>query len=139
MKFFLGTLAFLLLYYGSFSQTKKHAFIAGIVTDAQTKKPLAGAAISIQNRTTISGDDGHFNLSNILPGSFTLVVNSIGYEMYRQTITIPKDGLQLNIALTSIPLFLQPLEVKAIRAGSKAPFAITNINEQEIAKTNLGQ
>lgn len=139
MKFFLGTLAFLLFYTSSFSQTKKHAFITGIVIDAQTKKPVAGAAITVQNRTAITGDDGHFNLQNMIPRNSSMVINSIGYEMYRSTVTIPKEGKKMEVSLTGIPLFLQPLEVKAIRAGSKAPFAVTNINEQEIAKTNLGQ
>lgn len=34
---------------------------------------------------------------------------------------------------------LVPVEVKAIRAGSTAPFAKTNISKAEIAKQNLGQ
>ncbi len=35
--------------------------------------------------------------------------------------------------------FLQPIEVTAIRAGEKAPFAKTNLSKKEIAKINLGQ
>ncbi len=34
--------------------------------------------------------------------------------------------------------FLQPIEVTAIRAGEKAPFAKTNLTKKEIAKINLG-
>lgn len=34
---------------------------------------------------------------------------------------------------------LQPVEVQAIRAGSKAPFAKTDLDKKEIAKSNLGQ
>lgn len=35
--------------------------------------------------------------------------------------------------------YLQPVEVTALRAGEKAPFAKTNILRKEIAKNNLGQ
>ncbi|MDO9374902.1 MAG: TonB-dependent receptor [Ferruginibacter sp.] len=35
--------------------------------------------------------------------------------------------------------FLQPIEVTAIRAGDKAPFAKTNLTRKDIAKNNLGQ
>ncbi|MEP7110061.1 MAG: TonB-dependent receptor [Ferruginibacter sp.] len=35
--------------------------------------------------------------------------------------------------------YLQPIEVTAIRAGEKAPFAKTNLTKNEIAKNNAGQ
>ena len=35
--------------------------------------------------------------------------------------------------------YLQPVEVLAIRAGEKAPFAKTDLNKKDIAKNNLGQ
>ena len=35
--------------------------------------------------------------------------------------------------------YLQPVEVQAIRADDKAPFAKTNLNKKEIEKNNLGQ
>jgi iron complex outermembrane recepter protein len=39
----------------------------------------------------------------------------------------------------STKYFLQPVEVKALRAGERAPFTKTDITKQEIEKTNLGQ
>ncbi|HMH24734.1 MAG TPA: TonB-dependent receptor [Puia sp.] len=36
-------------------------------------------------------------------------------------------------------LFLQPVEVRALRAGDKAPFTKTDIGKGQIEKTNLGQ
>lgn len=40
---------------------------------------------------------------------------------------------------TSKSFFLQPIEIKAIRAGEKTPFTKTNLNKQTIATQNLGQ
>jgi iron complex outermembrane receptor protein len=39
----------------------------------------------------------------------------------------------------SIRLFLQPVEVRALRAGEKAPFTKTDITKKQIEQTNLGQ
>jgi len=36
-------------------------------------------------------------------------------------------------------LFLQPVEVRALRAGERAPFTKTDIGKAQIEKTNLGQ
>src|SRR5699024_10445040 len=36
-------------------------------------------------------------------------------------------------------LFLQPVEIRAIRAADQAPFTKTNISKKEIESANLGQ
>ena len=41
--------------------------------------------------------------------------------------------------LTRKGLFLRPVEVLATRAASRAPFTKTNISQEEIKKTNMGQ
>lgn len=47
----------------------------------------------------------------------------------QQKVTAEKDTF----------LFLEPVEVRATRAGDKAPFTRTNITKSEIEKLNLGQ
>jgi iron complex outermembrane receptor protein len=47
-----------------------------------------------------------------------------------QTKPIPSDSLKL---------FLQPVEVRALRAGEKAPFTKTDITKKQIEQSNLGQ
>ena len=47
-----------------------------------------------------------------------------------QTKPIPPDSLKL---------FLQPVEVRALRAGEKAPFTKTDITKKQIEQSNLGQ
>ena len=41
--------------------------------------------------------------------------------------------------MTRLSLFLEPVEIKAIRAGDKAPFAKSNLSKNDIEKRNLGQ
>jgi iron complex outermembrane recepter protein len=44
-----------------------------------------------------------------------------------------------NVHRDSLGLFLQPVEVRALRAGEKAPFTKTDITKKQIEQTNLGQ
>ncbi|MBO9572610.1 MAG: TonB-dependent receptor, partial [Chitinophagaceae bacterium] len=46
---------------------------------------------------------------------------------------------QSDDSLKRAALFLEPVEVKAIRATENAPFAKTTITGSEIKKSNLGQ
>jgi iron complex outermembrane receptor protein len=49
------------------------------------------------------------------------------------------DSTQQNQETTDSFYLLTPVEVKAIRAGEKAPFTKTNLSKKEIEKQNLGQ
>jgi iron complex outermembrane receptor protein len=109
------------------------------VTDAQTQQPVVNATVSLNNQVTVADENGKFSFRRISRGTYELKVSSTGYSDQQQKITVGKNELLLNIRLKSFQLFLQPLEVKATRAGDKAPFAKTNLNKEEIAKNNLGQ
>jgi iron complex outermembrane receptor protein len=43
------------------------------------------------------------------------------------------------VNLTASNIFLEPLEIKAVRANERSPFAKTTITKQQIEKENLGQ
>jgi iron complex outermembrane receptor protein len=49
------------------------------------------------------------------------------------------DSATLKHVSDSGKLFLQPVEVKALRAGEKAPFTKMDISKKEIEATNVGQ
>ncbi len=110
--------------------------VKGIVTDATTKEPIAGAIISTKQSQTVADEKGNFMLKKVKDASIT--ISSIGYKSNSFTISNENSTTQL-FQLIQIPLFLQPLEVKAIRASEKAPFTKTNIYKKEIAKQNLAQ
>ncbi|HLZ87037.1 MAG TPA: TonB-dependent receptor plug domain-containing protein [Puia sp.] len=52
--------------------------------------------------------------------------------LYAQTLAQPR-------AKDSVKLFLQPVEVRALRAGEKAPFTKTDLTKQQIEALNVGQ
>ncbi len=138
MKHLLGTMAATIISLSALSQTQKVNF-SGKVVNATTKQPIASATIKLGNAVAIADDNGNFSFAKIPSGSYELQISSIGYTNAIQKVTISKTAATITIALKASTLFLQPLEVKALRASEKAPFAKTNISKDDIAKTNLGQ
>ena len=57
--------------------------VAGKVLEKGTKKPIQGAAISVQELdtlTTVSDENGNFVLSFFQAGNFTVLATTIGVE-----------------------------------------------------------
>lgn len=112
--------------------------VAGHVTDASTGGPVASATVELSNIATIvTNESGRFVFTRIKQGRYTLRITSIGYQS-TETIVSPGDSA-IIIRLNRLNLFMQPVEVRAIRAGEKAPFAKTDLTKKEIEKVNTGQ
>lgn len=138
MKKFLGTLMLALITIAAISQPSRNV-LQGTVTENQSGAAVAGAVVSLGNQKVITDENGTFSFRNHATGKMEIVVSSLGHHTYRQIVDV-KGGVQsISIALAATALYLQPLEVKAVRAPDKAPFAKTNLGKEEIAKSNLGQ
>ena len=137
MKKFLGTtmLAFVTLF--ATAQPSK-TLVKGTVKESTSHAPVAGAAVYLGNRQAITDDQGNFNLGRVSSGDYPVHVTSIGYQDYNTTYAVTGNEASISINLVAATLFLQPLEVKAVRASDRAPFAKTNLGKEQIGKTNLG-
>ena len=67
-----------------------------------------------------------------------LIVQYVGMKTHEENFAATENKT-FNIVLENLDYFLEPLEVKAIRASDKAPFTKTDINKQQLEKINLGQ
>jgi iron complex outermembrane receptor protein len=104
-----------------------------VIADQQTRKPISRASLEWPDGTgKISSEQGIFSIS---AKSGTAVISSVGYRTVQLQFPLQTD----TVFLEPINLFLEPVEVTAIRAGDRAPFARTNISGRELAKQNLGQ
>jgi iron complex outermembrane receptor protein len=112
--------------------------LRGKVTDSQSGIPVAGATVEVDRiGTVLTNDSGFFEFRKSNPKNATIKITSIGYRIFQSKINA---GDQLILVLLEpIQLFLQPVEVKSLRAGEKAPFTKTNISKKEIEKNNLAQ
>ncbi|MGZ5246013.1 MAG: TonB-dependent receptor [Flavitalea sp.] len=126
----------MLLFVMVFFTMSAFAQLKGKIFDQQTCQPIAFATIQLGNGQTInSREDGSFQIRD-LPKNPSVLISSVGYKSLRDTIRAGQDNL---FGLTRYDLFMQPVEVRATRAGDKAPFTKTNISKAEIEKVNLGQ
>jgi iron complex outermembrane recepter protein len=112
--------------------------LKGRITDAATGTPIASATVALSNiATTFTNESGQFSFSRLKPGNYVLLISSIGYETQEQTVSPGNEPVEFK--LKHLNLFLQPVEIRAIRAGERAPFTKTNLYEKDIEKGNLGQ
>ncbi len=138
MKKLLGILAAAIITIAVSAQS----VVRGKIVD-QNNKALVRASVKLKiNETeffTITGNDGTFQFNKIPDKTQgKIIVSYIGKKTKEQDV-ISGDSAYLIIALEDLPYFLEPLEVKAVRAADKAPFTKTEITKLQIAKSNIGQ
>jgi len=89
----------------------------GKVLDEETGLPLPGVTFRVlqTGRGTVSGGDGAFLLT-LPPGSYTIVVSSVGYLADTLSIAL-RSSLQQTIKLKPAPVVLQEVLVEAEDPG----------------------
>lgn len=97
-----------------FSQDTAHCIMQGKVTDLETKEPLIYVTVFLENTTfgTATGLNGSYEIMNIDPGSYHLVVSIVGYEIKRIPVTVPKGKrLTMDVRLKQKPVVLGQINV----------------------------
>lgn len=91
------------------------ATITGVVRDADTMAPLAGAVVSLPDleRGVVTGPDGRYALPGVPPGPQHLAVHLVGYAERSLHAIVPRGGtLEIDVALRPEPLRLDAVEVR---------------------------
>jgi hypothetical protein len=88
---------------------KNEGVVQGQVTDAVTKKPIAGVTVSMTTSKTgekevITDSDGNFRISKLNGGDLTLVFEKKGYKVHRRELVNTKDGMVYKVVLDMIPV-----------------------------------
>ncbi|PZR26594.1 MAG: hypothetical protein DI535_13730 [Citrobacter freundii] len=75
--------------------------ISGKVVNAATNQPIAGTSVFISNTSfgTVSSRDGSFELKDIPPGKYDLIISSIGFETNVYSFSTDKLPLRLRIEM----------------------------------------
>lgn len=130
-KLFLG------ICYSLIAQLLYSQSISGTVTDP-SGAPLSGATVELAGQSVQQANEkGVFRFAQLKARTYTLIVTNAGYKS--ATLSARPGDAALTIVLQPWNLMMQPVEVRALRAADKAPFAKTNISRREIEANNLGQ
>jgi len=114
--------------------------LKGIVSDMETREPLAGAHILIENTfiAAISSPSGQFRITGLKQGGYRIIVSYVGYEKSSSYIKINKDTT-LEISLRPSAIMGSEVIVTATRAANNSPATFSTITSKEIGALNLGQ
>ncbi len=136
MKNLFLSLAFCLASFSAWAQES----LSGKVLDARTGNPLTGASVWTENlgRGAVTDENGAFTITKLPAGEIQLRVSYLGFDAFRQTISVPYSG-ELVIKLQSKDLLTEEFIVSATRASESTPTTFTTVDKSEIAKRNLGQ
>ncbi|MDN3689527.1 TonB-dependent receptor [Cyclobacterium jeungdonense] len=100
-----------------------------ITTTSDEPVPYATVVLDGTTRGGISDADGRFFIDNLEPGSFTLLVSSIGYETQRREIFISASRqTELKVVLSQGLIGLQTVEItgrREIGYDNKQTFSAT--------------
>ena len=109
----------------------RRAALSGFVTDASDGQPLAGATAVLRDLADAAGDvpsygvaanaDGIYIIPGIEPGSYELTISFIGYEAFRDTLTLSAgDAARRHAALVPSQAELDEVLVQAEREHGMA-------------------
>lgn len=102
--------------------------------------PLAGASVVIGEVNAI-GDaanaDGRFSLVGVPEGSQHVRVSHVGYEPLDTTIVVV-HGREYVFRLRPSAEIIQGIEVTALRAGERSPYARSTVTHERIERINTG-
>lgn len=141
MKRFLGTTIALCTVLFSSAQFT----IKGFVLHQQTNQPVEEATVSLEkdgkNISLQSTDNaGYYEFKGLKKkGLYHITAEHISMQKRTLDVEVENNVTTADVALSNYTYFLEPLEVKSLRASEKAPFAKTNVTAREIAKNNIGQ
>jgi hypothetical protein len=94
--------------------------LTGLVTDS-AGQPLVNAVVALDPneavRATRTNAQGRFRFEGVNPGQYQLRVTWVGYVPDDRTIAVPREGLELTIALAKLPFQLDTMTIIAQRGG----------------------
>ena len=87
--------------------------ISGIAVD-EKGEPAKGATVFISGSqfSTITDDKGEFHINSLTAGSYQLIVQLIGYEIFDRTVILQNKPVEVNV-----PLIIKPVALNEVTIG----------------------
>ncbi len=113
--------------------------LSGNVIDKENHEALIGSHVSLKelNLTVVTDENGNFKFENIKEGCYSIEVSFIGFKTYSKDIKIIKDT-KIKIAMTTDSMMEDEIIVTASRVGEKTPLTYSEINSEELKRSNQG-
>ncbi|MEG1586908.1 MAG: TonB-dependent receptor, partial [Bacteroidales bacterium] len=136
-------LVFLLISFAAYAvaQTNATGIISGMITDQKLKEPLTGATIQIEGTSlgTIADLDGLFELPNLSPGHYKLVVKYISYKTVILEDVVVESGKKtvLQVEMTDESQSLQGVVVMALMKQNTDVALLSTVKKSILVQTGV--
>jgi iron complex outermembrane receptor protein len=123
--------------------TSATGVVQGSINDSETGERLGGAVVRVEARDigAVANAQGVFTLKNLSAGNYTLLVNFIGYEVRKFSVSVRAgDTTRVTIALKSQLLRTNDVVVSAgkrVQAAQDVPISITTVGQREIQQRGI--
>lgn len=112
--------------------------ITGVVTNAETGKPLPGASVFIERMGigAATEEEGEYTITGVEPGTYILIARFIGYKEEKKEITVvANETITVNFGLVPKASELGELVVTGYREIEKRKLtsAVAKVNPEDIA------
>lgn len=110
--------------------------LSGYVKDSASGEQLIAATIRLEGQekvSTIANEYGFFSLT-VPEGTYQLVVGSVGYSLYRKTVTVSRN-IRLNIPMAAVDNSLSEVVISGVRKDENvrsARMGVQQLSMQEI-------
>ncbi len=113
--------------------------ITGSVIDKDNHDILIGAHVSIKelNLITVTDENGDFRFENIDKGTYTLETTYLGFKNYSTDIKVV-DDTKIKIAMAIGSMMEDEIIVTSSRVGEKTPLTYSEIDSEELKRSNQG-
>jgi TonB-linked SusC/RagA family outer membrane protein len=104
------------------AQTTGQQGVTGIVRDAQSQRPIGGAAVTVSGsgRGTLSAEDGRYTITGLPTGSYRVSARKLGFGSTNHSVVIPAGGLATaDFGLTQSPTALDAVVVTGTTEGTQ--------------------
>lgn len=123
--------------------------VYGTILDAETQETVIGANISVEGSAlgATTDIDGTFDIAGLAPGTYSILITSIGYEsrLVEQVVVKAGERTQLNVALPVSTQLLAEVQIVEYRRTNteaavlleikQAKQVVSGISAQQISKT----
>ena len=115
------------------------ATVRGVIVDARDGTPLREVSVRLQGgKTTVTGDDGRFELTDVTPGAHELYVSVVDFMLVKRTIAVPAGGV-LDITIPVAPGTGTYAESVTVHPLNEFAPATAAVSEQTLPSSELQQ
>lgn len=126
------------LWVATFTAHGQARLVAYVNDGSGAELPFAQATLGDGAFGTQADAQGRFTLAGLRTGEERLRIALVGYQVLDTLITLVDGENTVTFLLQADDRLLRDVEVSALRAGDRAPFAKGLMTKEDIAKVNTG-